>query len=110
MQLLRWYGGLLHGDLGRSLLLGQPVVEVTLLRLPVTMALSAYALVITFLLGSSSGVIAALRQNTWVDQVAMMIAMLGISMPNFCLGLLMIILFAVRARLAADRRLYRVHR
>ncbi len=95
VQLLRWYGGLLHGDLGRSLLLGQPVVEATFLRLPVTLALSAYALVITLLLGLASGIIAALRQNSWVDQAAMLGAMFGISMPSFWLGLLMILLFAV---------------
>src|SRR5215475_6584614 len=70
-QLWRWYVGLLHGNLGRSLLLGQPVVQATMLRLPVTLALSAYALVITLLLGIGSGIIAALRQNTWIDQTAM---------------------------------------
>ncbi|MBV9568545.1 MAG: ABC transporter permease [Hyphomicrobiales bacterium] len=95
VQLLRWYAGLLHGDLGRSLLLGQPVVEATFLRLPVTLALTAYALVITLLLGLISGIIAALRQNSWVDQAAMIAAMFGISMPSFWLGLLMILLFAV---------------
>src|SRR5579864_5151471 len=50
VQLLRWYSGLLHGDLGRSLLLGQPVVEATFSRLPITLALSAYALVLTLAL------------------------------------------------------------
>jgi peptide/nickel transport system permease protein len=97
-QLLRWYGNLLRGDLGRSLLLGQPVVEATMFRLPVTIALSLYALVITLVIGLVSGVLAALRQNTWVDQAAMMFAMVGISLPNFYLGLLMIILFAVDLR------------
>jgi peptide/nickel transport system permease protein len=95
VQLWRWYAGLLHGDLGRSLLLGQPVVEATFLRLPVTLALSAYALVLTLLLGLATGIIAALRQNSWVDQAAMVAAMLGISMPSFWLGLLMILVFAV---------------
>jgi len=94
-QLVRWYGNLLHGDLGRSLLLGQPVVEATMFRLPVTIGLSLFALVITLVIGLVSGVLAALRQNTWVDQAAMMFAMIGISLPNFYLGLLMIILFAV---------------
>jgi peptide/nickel transport system permease protein len=51
--------------------------------------------VITLVLGLSSGIVAALRQNTWVDQVAMLFAMLGISLPNFYLGLLMIIVFGV---------------
>ncbi|MBV8185332.1 MAG: ABC transporter permease [Hyphomicrobiales bacterium] len=95
VQLWRWYAGLLHGDLGRSLLLGQPVVEATFLRLPVTLALSAYALVPTLLFGLIAGIIAALRQNSWVDQAAMLAAMLGISVPSFWLGLLMILLFAV---------------
>src|SRR3954447_15488175 len=96
VQLVRWYGGLLHGNLGRSILMGQDVMSVTLQRLPVTIALSAYALVITLVLGLASGILAALRQNTWVDQFAMMVAMLGISIPNFFLGLLMIIFFAVQ--------------
>jgi peptide/nickel transport system permease protein len=94
-QLVRWYVNLLHGDLGRSLLLGQPVMEATMFRLPVTIGLSLYALIITLIIGLTTGIIAALRQNTWVDQAAMIFAMIGISLPNFYLGLLMIILFAV---------------
>jgi peptide/nickel transport system permease protein len=94
-QLWRWYANLFQGDLGRSLLLGQPVTHVMLLRLPVTLALSAYALAITLAIGLTSGIVAALRQNTWIDQAMMVFAMLGISLPNFYLGLLMIILFAV---------------
>jgi len=97
-QLIRWYGNLLHGNLGRSLLLGEPVLEATMFRLPVTIGLSLYALVITLVIGLVTGVLAALRQNTWVDQAAMMFAMIGISLPNFYLGLLMIILFAVDLR------------
>ena len=96
MQLLHYYQGLLQGDFGKSLLLGKGVLAATLERLPVTIGLSLYALVLTLLIGVTSGIIAALRQNTWVDQVAMMIAMLGISIPNFFLGLLMIIFFAVK--------------
>ncbi len=95
-QLFHWYMALLlHGDLGRSLLMGQPVVQVTFDRLPVTLGLSAYALVLTLLFGLVSGVIAALKHNSITDQVAMMLAMVGISMPNFWLGLLMILFFAV---------------
>jgi peptide/nickel transport system permease protein len=97
-QLWHWYANLLRGDLGKSLLLGQPVIQATMQRLPVTLALSAYALVLTLALGLVSGIIAALRQNTWVDQLAMVVAMIGISVPNFYLGLLMIILFAVDLR------------
>ncbi len=96
MQLLHFYEGLLRGDLGKSLLLGKSVLSATMERLPVTLGLSLYALVLTLLIGVSSGIIAALRQNSWVDQAAMMVAMIGISVPNFFLGLLMIIFFAVQ--------------
>lgn len=95
MQLAKWYAGLVRGNLGRSILMGQDVFEVTMIRLPVTILLSLYALVLTLLLGLVSGILAALRQNTVVDQVAMVLAMIGISVPNFFLGLLMILLFAV---------------
>lgn len=95
VQLVKWYGGLLQGNLGRSILMGQDVLEVTFLRLPVTIALAMYALVLTLLLGMVSGIVAALRQNTLVDQLAMVFSMIGISVPNFFLGLLMILLFAV---------------
>ena len=67
-------------------------------RLPVTLALAGYALVLTLIIGMVSGIVAALKQNTWIDQAAMVLAMLGISLPNFYLGLLMIILFAVDLR------------
>jgi peptide/nickel transport system permease protein len=95
VQLVKWYGGLLQGNLGRSILMGQDVLQVTLIRLPVTIALAMYALVLTLLLGMVSGIVAALRQNTLVDQLAMVFSMIGISVPNFFLGLLMILLFAV---------------
>ena len=95
VQLLRYYEGLAQGDLGRSILLGKGVFAATMERLPVTIGLSLYALAITLVIGVGSGIVAALRQNSWVDQAAMMVAMIGISVPNFFLGLLMIILFAV---------------
>jgi len=95
VQLVRWYGDLLRGDLGRSLFLGKPVTQATFERLPVSLSLSAYALVLTLLLGLASGILAAMRQNSWVDQAAMVFAMLGISMPNFWIGLMMIVLFSV---------------
>jgi len=94
-QLWRWYAGLLHGDLGRSLLLGSDVTGAVLGRLPVTLILSGYALVLTLLIGIGGGVLAALRQNTVVDQAAMLGAMLGISMPSFFFGPLLVLLFAV---------------
>lgn len=94
-QLLHWYGGLLHGDLGRSLLLGQDVLGAVLQRLPVTLSLSLYGLALTLLVGVASGILAAVRHNTIVDQAAMMVAMLGISMPSFFFAPLIVLLFAV---------------
>ncbi len=95
VQLVRWYAGLLHGDLGRSILLGKDVLGATLERLPVSLSLSAYALVLTLIFGLASGIVSALHQNSAVDQASMMLAMVGISMPNFWLGLMMIVLFSV---------------
>ena len=94
-QLFKWYGGMLQGNLGRSLLMGQPVLAVMLFRLPVTIALAVYALVLTLIFGLAAGIFSALRHNSWVDQVAMTFAMFGISVPNFWLGLLMILWFGV---------------
>lgn len=95
-QLAQYYKGLFQGDFGRSLLLGKGVLAATLERMPVTLGLSLYAMVFTLVIGIGCGILAALRQNSWVDQAAMMFAMIGISVPNFFLGLLMIILFAVK--------------
>lgn len=83
VQLGKWCAELLQGNLGRSIMMGQDVLQVTMIRLPVTIALSLYALVLTLLLGLTSGILAALRQNTVVDQIAMVLAMIGISVPNF---------------------------
>jgi peptide/nickel transport system permease protein len=94
-QLVHWYGGLLHGNLGRSLLLGQDVLEAIMQRLPVTLSLSLYGLVLTLLIGVAGGVLAALKQNTIVDQAAMIGAMVGISMPSFFFAPLMVLVFAV---------------
>ncbi|MBL8700048.1 MAG: ABC transporter permease [Alphaproteobacteria bacterium] len=95
VQLGIFYWNLFQGDLGRSLLLGKPVLEAVIERLPVTISISIYSMVLTLVLGLATGVVAALKQNTWVDQVASTFALLGISLPSFWFGLMMIILFSV---------------
>lgn len=95
MQIVSFYANLLRGDLGRSLLLGQPVTSAIIERAPVTIWLSLYALVLTVVFGIATGVVAALRHNSWVDQLVSFIALLGVSVPNFWLGLMMIVLFSV---------------
>ena len=94
-QLAVFYGNLVQGDLGRSLMLGTPVTAAVLERIPATVSISIYSLILTLLFGLVLGVIAALRQNTWVDQLATGFALLGVSLPNFWLGLVMIVLFSV---------------
>lgn len=95
VQLLSWYAGLFRGDLGTSLLLGRDVIEVTVERLPVSLSIAFYALALTLFFGIIMGIIAALRQNTWVDQAVMTVALIGVSLPNFWLALILIVLFAV---------------
>jgi peptide/nickel transport system permease protein len=94
-QITLFYVNLLQGDLGRSLMLGTPVTAAIIERTPATMAIAAYSLVLTLLIGLATGMLAALRHNTWVDQVLSIFALIGVSLPNFWLGLVMIVLFSV---------------
>jgi peptide/nickel transport system permease protein len=96
VQLGNWYLGIARGDLGDSVLLGRSVTRSIVERLPVTLSLSAYALVLTLAVGLGSGIFAALRPNTWLDQCLMTVALVGVSLPSFWLGLMLIVLFAVR--------------
>jgi peptide/nickel transport system permease protein len=94
-RLWEWYVGLAQGDLGQSLLLNRPVTTAIAERVPVTLALAGFALFLTVALGVPCGVIAALRPNTWVDQAVLTFALLGVSIPNFWLSLMLIVLFGV---------------
>jgi peptide/nickel transport system permease protein len=95
VQMLTWYGRLLQGDLGQSILLQRSVTAAILERAPVTLSLAFLALTISLGLALILGVVAAIKQNTWVDQSAMTVALLGLSLPDFWVGLVMIYLFAV---------------
>ena len=94
-RLVDWVLGLLQGDLGQSILLQRSVAEAVAERLPVTLALSAYAMTITLMAGVSLGVVAAVRQNSWVDQLCMTVALLGVSLPNVWLAILFVMFFSV---------------
>jgi len=94
-RLFEWVLGLLQGDLGRSILLQRSVTEAVAERLPVTLALSAYSMIVTLIFGVGLGVFAAVRQNTWVDQLCMTVALLGVSLPNVWLAILFVMLFSV---------------
>lgn len=95
-RMAQWYGGVLRGDLGRSIALNQSVGEAVLQRLPVTLSLTCVALFIACLLGIPAGLVAAAKVRRWPDQAAMGAALLGLSLPDFWLGLLMIWLFGVK--------------
>jgi peptide/nickel transport system permease protein len=95
VRLGRWYAGLLRGDLGNSILLGRTVAQAIVERMPVTLSLATLAFVLTTVFGLALGTLAALRQNTWVDRAVMAVSVLGVSVPNFWIGLLLIILFSV---------------
>jgi len=95
VRLLEWYGALLRGDLGQSLLLNRSVTDAILERLPVTLALAGFALALTVAIGVPIGVIAALKANTIVDQAVLVVALIGVSVPNFWLGLMLIVAFGV---------------
>ncbi|MEZ4639771.1 MAG: ABC transporter permease [Caldilineaceae bacterium] len=87
------------GDLGDSIRLRSPVTELILDRFGSTLQLSIGGLIFALVIGLSTGIIAALRQNTWIDTTTMMLAYVGVSMPIFWLGLLLILVFAFPAGL-----------
>jgi peptide/nickel transport system permease protein len=95
VQLGRWYWRLLQGDLGSSIFLRRPVVEAILDRAEPTLLLTTGATLVAVLLGVPAGIVAARRHGRLADQVLMVLAVLGVSVPNFLLGLLMILVFAV---------------
>ena len=91
-----WAKGVLHGDLGDSVRIQKPVTELILEKLPVTIQLAAMAIVIALVIGITAGVVSAVKKDTWWDYGANIFALWGLSTPNFWLGILLILLFAVR--------------
>lgn len=94
-QFVGWFGGIVRGDLGNSTYMRMPVTHAIAQRIEPTGMLALSASVVAILLGIGLGVIAAVRHGTFVDYLVMVVAMLGLSLPTFWLGLLMIMLFAV---------------
>jgi peptide/nickel transport system permease protein len=95
VQLVRWYGRLLRGDLGDSIFLRRPVTEAIADRLEPTLLLTTWATLIAVVLGVPAGIVSARHHNSAVDQSLMGLALLGLSIPNFLLGLLMVLVFGV---------------
>ena len=96
VQYWRFLKGAVRGDLGRSILENQPVARMIWQVLPSTIELTLAGLGIAIVLGFILGVTAAVRQNSWVDNASMVMALWGVSMPSFWMGLLLIFLFSLK--------------
>ena len=91
-----WVGGVLKGDLGESVRNQQPVLQLVLQKLPVTVELALLAMSIALAIGIPAGIISAVGRGSWWDSAANMFALWGLSTPNFWLGILLILLFSVQ--------------
>ncbi len=95
VQYVRFLGRLLQGDLGRSYVTNRPVLEIILERFPATALLTVSSMLLATVLGVLLGVLAAVRPNSWLDTLLMLLALVGISVPSFVAGLLVLLLFGV---------------
>jgi ABC-type dipeptide/oligopeptide/nickel transport system permease component len=95
-QYFRYWKGVLHGDLGHSIRYSQSVAGLIVQRYPYTIQLTVAALVIAILLSVPAGVHSARRRNRWSDRFISVISLFGLSFPNFALGPILILLFAVK--------------
>jgi len=98
-QYLIYIGKIFHGDLGQSYMDGRDAVEVVMERVPKTLSLMWITAIVTFLIGIPAGIYSALHHNTAIDRSTMTLAVMGLSVPNFFLGVLLILLFSVTWRL-----------
>jgi len=95
VQYVYWVKGVLSGDLGESLRIKVPVRTLVAQKLPVTLQLAGMAILIAFFIGIPAGVISAVKKGTGWDYAANLVALWGISTPNFWLGMLLIFLFSI---------------
>ncbi len=98
-QFGRYVWNALHGDLGTSIRSNKPVTEEIMDNLPATLQLALAGLLIAGVLGISLGVLAAIKQYSWVDAGSMLVALIGVSMPSFWLGLLFIFALSLKVHL-----------
>ena len=99
VQYLSWLGNVLTGDLGRSIATGRPVLEEILRSLGNTVLLSLLAVLIAFPVALALGAIAGYRAGSWLDRMVTGTAILGVSVPNYWLGIVLVILFSVEAQI-----------
>lgn len=90
-----WLGNALTGDLGSSYISKKPVTELILTRLPVTLELSIFAMLLAVIIGIPAGILSAARRYSWVDYLITSLALFGVSMPSFWFAILLILLFSL---------------
>jgi peptide/nickel transport system permease protein len=98
VQYLRWLALALRGDLGESIRTRDSVLRLVGQKLPITLQLAGYALLVALLIAIPVGVLAAVRRNTAWDYLASSVSLCGVSIPNFWLGIMLILLVSVRLR------------
>lgn len=98
VQYVSWLGDALRGDLGMSIRTRQPVTEIVVERAQPTLQLTVVALLMALSVALPMGILAATRRNSGIDVSATTFALLGVSMPNFLIGLLLIFVFAIKLR------------
>ena len=96
IQYVKWMSNVMRGDLGDSIATGETVGQAIRSGFPKTISIAIVAFTLSLLIAIPTGIIAALRRNTWIDYVVSVIAFIGVSMPSFWFGIILIILFAVR--------------
>jgi peptide/nickel transport system permease protein len=96
VQYVKWAARALRGDLGESIRTKEPVLRLIRQKLPITLQLAAYSLVVALLIAIPAGVLAAVRRNTAWDYLASGVSLCGVSIPNFWLGIMLILLLSVR--------------
>src|SRR5918996_473210 len=95
VQYFIWLGKLVRGDWGASILSGRPVLSDVLVRLPVTLELIVLSMGVALIIAIPAALIGALRQNTWADYAATSVAMVGVSIPEFFIGVLLLLVFSI---------------
>ncbi len=94
-QYVNWWGNVLRGDLGKSVMTKQSVAQLIWERLPVTIPLALFSMTIALVIAIPAGILSAIRRNTWIDGVVSIVAFAGLSIPGFWLGTLLILGFSV---------------
>ncbi len=95
IQYAKYLSSTMQGDFGRSMVSQEPVLKLLMARIPTTLELVMTALLLSVPFGALLGMIAAVHQNTWIDRLVVAFASIGVSMPSFWLGLMLILFFSV---------------